>query len=145
MIRAQSDLHVAASPEDVFDRLADMRNELEWNPATVEMAKATEGDIGRGTRFEGKMKRVGPMHMEITEYERPRRLTMRGGGRPAYVDFGATFEPADGGTRVRTTLAMEPKGIAKLFSPLMARQVPRQEEETMQGFKRWTEGASRDR
>src|ERR687895_2556959 len=61
VIRTQSELHVAASPEVVFDRFVDMRNDLHWNPLAVEMTKATEGGIGNGTRFEGKMKRVGPM------------------------------------------------------------------------------------
>jgi uncharacterized protein YndB with AHSA1/START domain len=142
VIRSQSDLHVAASPEDVFDRLADMRNDPHWNPMAIEMEKIGDGPVGSGTRFEGKMKRVGPMHMVITEYDRPRRLAMRGGGRPSEVDFSASFEPAEGGTRVRTQLDMEPRSIAKLFSPLMARQVPKQQAESMQAFKRWVEGGS---
>lgn len=141
MIRTQSELHVAASPEVVFDRLVDMRNELHWNPMTVEMTKSTDGEITSGTRFDGKMKRVGPMHMVVTEYDRPRAFKMSGGGRPSEVDFSATLEPADGGTRIRTLLEMEPKGIAKLFSPLMARQVPKQEEESLQSFKRWVESS----
>lgn len=141
MIRAQSELHVAAPPEEVFDRLADMRNELHWNPQTVEMAKVTEGDVAQGTRFEGKMKRVGPMHMVVTEYNRPGALKMSGGGRSADADFSATLEQADGGTRVRTLLELDPKGIAKLFAPLMARQVPKQERETMESFKRWVESS----
>jgi hypothetical protein len=89
------------------------------------------------------MKRVGPMYMVISEYERPRRLRMSGGGRPADVDFTATFEPADGGTKVGATLEMAPKGPARLFASLMRRQVQRQEEETMERFKRWVESSSR--
>jgi hypothetical protein len=139
VIRTQHELHVAASPEVVFDRLADMRNDLHWNPMAVEMGKSTDGEVRSGTRFDGKMKRVGRMHMVITEFDRPRAFKTKGGSRGADVDYTATFEPADGGTRVRTQLEMEPKGIAKLLSPLMARQVPKQEEEVMQSFKRWVE------
>ena len=141
MIRTQSELHVAASPEVVFDRFVDMRNDLHWNPLAVEMTKATEGGIGNGTRFEGKMKRVGPMHMVVTQFDRPRAFKSSGGSRGADVDYSATFEPADGGTRIRTQLEMEPKGIAKLFAPLVARQVPKQEEQAMQSFKRWVESS----
>jgi uncharacterized protein YndB with AHSA1/START domain len=141
VIRAESELHVAAPPEEVFDRLVDMRNELHWNPMVVEMEKATDGEVASGTRFDGKMKRVGPMQMVVTDYERPRRFRMSGGGKPADVEFSASFEPADGGTRVLTDLQMEPRGITKLFSPLMARQVPKQEAETMQSFKRWVESS----
>jgi Polyketide cyclase / dehydrase and lipid transport len=141
VIRTQSELHVAASPEVVFDRLVDMRNDLHWNPIAVEMRKTTEGEIGDGTRFEGKMKRVGPMHMVVTQFDRPRAFKSSGGSRGADVDYSASFEPVDGGTRIRTELQMEPKGIAKLFAPLMARQVPKQEEESMQSFKRWVESS----
>jgi uncharacterized protein YndB with AHSA1/START domain len=75
MIDGHVDIVVAVPPEEVFDKLADMRNELQWNDMVTEMRKATEGDIGRGTRFEGKMKRgVGPMHMEVVEYERPNQI-----------------------------------------------------------------------
>ncbi|HEY7196140.1 MAG TPA: SRPBCC family protein [Gaiellaceae bacterium] len=137
MIRAEHDVHVSASPEEAFDRLADMRNEIDWNPMTTEMAKASEGEVGSGTRFEGKMKRVGSMYMVISDYDRPRRLGMRGGSRGADVHFTANFEPADGGTRIHTELGLEPKGIVKLFTPLMARQVPKQEVESMEAFKRW--------
>ena len=142
MIRAHTDLHVASTPDDVFDRMADMRNELEWNPNTTEMAKAGDGPVGSGTRFEGRMKRVGPMYMVISEYDRPHRLRMTGSGRPAEVDFTATFEPADGGTRVGATLEMAPQGVAKLVAPLMRRQVQRQEDETMERFKSWVESSS---
>ncbi len=139
MIRTEQELHIAASPEVVFDKLVDMRNELHWNPVTVEMTKTTEGEVESGTRFDGKMKRVGPMHMVIADFDRPRRFSSKGGGQSADVDYSATFEPADGGTRVRTSMSLEPKGLAKLLTPLVARQVPKQEEESMQAFKRWVE------
>lgn len=142
MIRAHTDLHVDSTPEDVFDRMADMRNELEWNPNVTEMTKAGDGPVGQGTRFEGRMKRVGPMYMVISEYDRPRSIRMTGGGRPANVDFAATFEPSEGGTRVDATLAMQPRGLGKYFARFLRGQVQRQEEETLARFKRWVESSS---
>jgi carbon monoxide dehydrogenase subunit G len=141
VIRTEQELQVAASPEEVFDRLVDMRNEVQWNPVTVEMAKSTDGEVGSSTRFEGKMKRVGSMYMVVTECERPRSFTSKGGSKSADVEYSATFEPAAGGTRIRSRMDIEPKGIAKVFAPLMARQVSKQEEESMQSFKRWVEGS----
>jgi uncharacterized protein YndB with AHSA1/START domain len=140
MINAHVDIQVAAPREEVFDKLADMRNELEWNEAVTEMRKATEGDIGPGTRFEGKMKRgVGPMQMEIVDYERPNRIRFRGGGRPADVEFTATFASQGEGTGVGATLTLEPKGMAKIFAPMMRRRVARDEAKTMDSFRRWVE------
>jgi hypothetical protein len=110
-------------------------------PDAQEMAKSTDGEVGSGTRFDGKMRRVGPMHMVVTEYNRPRRFASRGGSRGASVDYAATFEPAEGGTRVRTTMELEPRGIAKVLAPLMARSVAKQEDEAMQSFRRWVEGS----
>jgi uncharacterized protein YndB with AHSA1/START domain len=140
MVTARNDVHVAASPEETFDRLADLRNELHWNSLTLEMRKATDGAIGQGTRFEGKMGRgIGPMHMEIVEYQRPSRLRLRGGGRMADVEFTATLAPTGGGTTLGTELQMRPKGMARLFEPMMRRSVPRDEAKQMERFARWAE------
>jgi uncharacterized protein YndB with AHSA1/START domain len=141
MVTAHSEHQISAAPEEVFDKLADMRNELQWNSTVTEMRKATDGAIGPGTRFEGRMKKgVGPMHMEIVEYERPTRIRFRGGGRSADADFAATLAPSDGGTRIETTLQLDPKGLGKLFAPIMRRTVPRDEARTIESFKRWIEG-----
>ena len=144
MIRANSDIHVAAPPEEVFDRLVDMRTEVDWNPMTLEMAKVTDGDVARGTRFEGKMRRVGPMRMEVTEYDRPRHLAMHGGSRGVDVTWAADVEPADAGSRLRTDLGLDPKGVMKLFAPLMARQAGKQNDQSVAAFKRWMEGGRAD-
>jgi carbon monoxide dehydrogenase subunit G len=141
VITTDHEVQVAASPEEAFDKLLDMRNEVHWNPVTEEMSKTTDGPVGSGTRFDGKMKRVGPMHMVVTECDRPRSFTTEGGGRSASVSYSASFEPADGGTRIRTRMALDPKGVARVFAPLIARQVPKQEQEALGSFKRWIEGS----
>jgi Polyketide cyclase / dehydrase and lipid transport len=141
VITTDQELHVAAGPEEAFDKLVDMRNEVHWNPVTEEMSKTTDGPVGSGTRFEGKMKRVGPMHMVVTECERPRAFRTEGGSKSASVSYSASFEPAEGGTRIRTQMALDPKGLARIFAPLIARQVPKQEHEAMESFKRWIESA----
>ncbi len=64
---------------------------------------------------------------------------MRGGSRMADVEYVATLTPAEGGTKLGSTLNLDPKGPGKLFEPIMRRTVPKEEAKTMESFKRWVE------
>ena len=63
--------------EEVFDFVADERNEPTYNPNMVSAAMITDGPIGVGTRFSATV-RTGrrPLGMEIeyTAFDRPHRL-----------------------------------------------------------------------
>ncbi len=63
--------------EEVFDFVADERNEPRYNPRMLRAEKLTPGPIGVGTRFRAEMAAMrgsAPMTIEFTAYERPRRL-----------------------------------------------------------------------
>ena len=50
----ENSVQIERSPEDVFDYLVDLRNELEWNPDVESMKKLTDGPISVGTKFLAK-------------------------------------------------------------------------------------------
>ena len=63
--------------EQVFDFVADERNEPVYNPQMRSVEKTTPGPIGVGTVWQVVMasgKRSTPFELEVTEYVRPRRL-----------------------------------------------------------------------
>src|SRR5437899_1054547 len=66
--------------DEVFDFMADGRNEPHYNPHMLRAEQASSGPIGRGTRFRTEVATRGrsmEMAYEIAAYERPQRLALR--------------------------------------------------------------------
>jgi uncharacterized protein YndB with AHSA1/START domain len=104
MAHISGEVTIDALVEEVFDLVADERNEPRYDPRIVHAAKLSEGPVGRGSRFVGQPKGMGSkgrMTLEIVEHERPHRLHNIVGSSYMEVDGTLTFEEADGGTRLR--------------------------------------------
>jgi Polyketide cyclase / dehydrase and lipid transport len=83
-------VHIARSPEDVFDYCVDLTREPDWNPKARRVEKLTDGPIGLGTRYEAEFLKDSPTTIEFVRYERPvawesvgrsRRLDAKAEGR----------------------------------------------------------------
>ena len=66
--------HMDRSAEELFDLLADVRNEPRWQPDVIEVTKVSDGPVGAGTEFDGRYRGFGEMRIQVTEYERPGHL-----------------------------------------------------------------------
>ena len=76
--RITGHVRIAAPAEQVFDAVADTRNEPSFNPAMAGVELLTALPIGPGTRFRARMGRAGTqMLVELTEFDRPQRLGSR--------------------------------------------------------------------
>ena len=143
MAHIEGEITIARPPEDVFDYVADERNEPRFNPQMLSVEQLTPGPIGLGTRFRAEVTSRGrPLEMIIqyTAYERPRRLASA--TRMAAMDIrGAlTFDPVPEGTRMRWHWELAPRGLLRLLTPLVARMGRRQEEAIWAGLKGVLEG-----
>jgi hypothetical protein len=112
--------------EEVFDYLADIRNEPAWNPRALRLAKTTSGPIGRGTTFRGEYTGIGSLDTELVEYERPRRLAFRSHGQRMEIAGAFELSAGDAGTTVALTADLQPRGLFRLAAPLMAPMIRRQ-------------------
>jgi uncharacterized protein YndB with AHSA1/START domain len=77
MARVEGEIIISRPVEEVFDFVADERNEPRYNPRMLSAEKTSDGPVGAGTRFRTELKTMGrpmPMVVEFTGYERPRRL-----------------------------------------------------------------------
>ena len=84
---------------EVFDFVADERNEPRYNPRMLHVEKVTGGAIGIGTQFTATRKSMGrPLTrlLETTEYQRPTRLANTAGMPSATIRGVLTFEPDPG-------------------------------------------------
>jgi hypothetical protein len=108
---------VINKPVDVvFQTVVDVANFPNWNPGTPSARKLSNGEIGNGTRFELEIRGLGKVQQELREFDRnklvPNSKLMSGGHRFVFTAEGAK-------TRIDHELEMTPKGVFKIFIPLM--------------------------
>jgi hypothetical protein len=142
MAHITGEIVINRPPDVVFDYVADGRNEPRYNPSMRRVEQVSAGPIGLGTRFRAEvvsMGRAAEMTNEWTDFERPRRLGLR--SRLASMDIHGhlTFDPVPGGTRMRWSWELEPRGVLKLMGPMIAFMGRRQERRIWSGLKRLLE------
>ena len=133
MSRVQGEVLIRRPVEEVFDFVADERNEPTHNPDMVTAEMITDGTIGVGTRFTATVRagrRPLGMQIEYTAFDRPQRLAST--SRMATADFTGTltFTPSTGGTRLRWSWQARPKGALRLLAPVLGPIGARQERRT---------------
>lgn len=143
MVRIQGEIVINRPVEEVFDTVADERNEPHYNPRLLRVEQTSAGTIGVGTRFRAESTMIGrttAMTIEFTAYERPWRLSSSTHLSTMDIQGTLTFDPTPEGTRMRWTWDLAPRGLLKLMAPLVARAGKRQEESIWAGLKRFLEG-----
>ena len=125
-IEAHGDATILRPLTDVFDYLADPRNEPEWLPGATSVEKTSDGEVGLGATFVGEYRRAGRVEVELVEFERPSRVTFRARSKIVHFDDAVRLTPVEGGTRLMAQMTAEPQGLMRLFAPLMARTLRRQ-------------------
>ena len=120
-------IEISRPPQDVFDYVADLKRQTEWQASLVDVELETEGPTRVGTRavdtrkvpMGGKQK----FPFEITEHDPPNRTSFAVTGGPVRPHGTVTFTPLEGGKRTRVDFTMEfvRHGIGKLLVPLANR------------------------
>ena len=142
MVHIEGEIIINRPVETVFDFVADERNEPRYNPQMLRAEKISEGPIGLGTRFRARTTSGGrpvEMILEITAYDRPRRLASS--TRMAEMDIQGTLtlEPSGDGTRMHWSWAVKPRGLFKLMTPFIGLIGRRQERRIWRSLKQYLE------
>jgi hypothetical protein len=142
MLHIEGEIVINRPVEEVFDFVADERNEPRYNRQMRRAEQLTEGPIGTGTRFRAEMVSMGrPVEMviEFTGYERPRRLLSSTHMSAMDTSGGLTFDPIPEGTRMRWSWDLQTRGALKLMGPMVTRMGRNQEQRIWTGLKRLLE------
>jgi uncharacterized protein YndB with AHSA1/START domain len=142
MAHIEGEIVIARPVEEVFDCVADERNEPRYNPEMLRSEQVTDGPIGLGTRFEAEMRIRGgttPMTIEYTAYDRPHRIGSTSRLSAMEIHGTLTFEPVPAGTRMRWSWDVEPRGLLRLAGPVVRRIGERQERTIWAGLKHYLE------
>lgn len=137
MTHITGSIRIQAPQEQVFDTVADSRLEPSYNPAMTGVDLLTPEPIGLGTRFRARMGRGGmEMLVELTEFDRPRRLGSRTTSSLMETSGTLTCTPEAGATRLAWDWQVQPKGWFKAVGPLAGLLGSRMERKIWTGLKR---------
>ena len=142
MARISGRIRIAAPVERVFDTAADSRNEPSFNPAMTGVELLTPLPIGLGTRFRARMgKAGGEMLVELTEFERPHRLSSRTASSMMETTGRLTFAAEGDGTVMSWDWQVRPRGWMRILGPLAGALGGRMERRIWTGLKHQLEDA----
>jgi uncharacterized protein YndB with AHSA1/START domain len=142
MAHVEGEIIINRPDEDVFDFVADQRNEPRYNREMLQSELISDGPIGLGSQFRAVMSMRGKpveMTIEFTAYEPPRLLASSTHLSNMDIQGTLTFDPVPAGTRMRWSWELYPKGVLKLLTPLVARLGRRQEQAIWTGLKQYLE------
>ena len=141
MIEADGHATIGAPAERVFDVVADPTNEPRWLPGAKAVEQITPGPVGLGTRFRGTYARAGTVSLEVVEFDRPRRVTLRAASRIVHFDDAIELRPDGDRTRLSAHMTARPRGLMRLVEPLMARTMRTQFQANWAHLATYVEGA----
>ncbi|HET9646794.1 MAG TPA: nitroreductase/quinone reductase family protein [Microlunatus sp.] len=145
MTRIRGSLDIARPVAEVFDTVADQRNEPRYNPRMTASTKLTDGPIGVGTRFEATVLSRGkplPISIEYTDFERPHRIASRSVMAGAVAAGRIRCDPIASGTRFSWDWTVTLTGAARLAGPVVGLVGRRQERDIWTGLKHLLEGGT---
>jgi uncharacterized protein YndB with AHSA1/START domain len=127
-VRVTATTSIARPPETVFDMLADLRHDTEWNSRVSRAELLSAEPVGPGSRF--ALVNGGTAYdVTITRYERPSLLAFEASGNPD-LTITYTLTATGDGTELQSDFDFRPRGALKLVFPLLGpvirRDVPKQ-------------------
>ncbi len=122
---------IRRSVEDVFDYVSDLGNERFWNPHLLSVEALSVGPIVEGTRFRCHWQGGPPVECAYTLVDRPHRWEIYGTAKGMDIAFAGDVEPTEGGTRLTITMTLLPKGLFRLFGPMIRRGFQKKEEKNL--------------
>jgi len=136
-----AEVDIALPRAQVFDLMADARNELAWNSKVSRSDLVSPEPIRRGTEFltvNRGQKYVGI----ITTYDRPDEVGFNVVGRAMEINASMRFADSGDGTRMTARFDLQPKGLMKVMMPLMAGAIRKDFPRQLNSFKEFCESSA---
>ena len=117
----RNSIEINCPADVVFDCLSDLRQELEWNEALLEVEPLSEGPLRAGSKYRARFKRVGDSVIEYFDYQRPRLWVTRSSNPRLAAGLVGRVTPTSEGCRVDLETQLVPRGLLALGRPVLAR------------------------
>ena len=123
----------------VFQTVVDVAGFPNWNPTTPSARKLSNGEIGDGTRFELEVRPLGKVQHELREFDRNKQVRLVPNFKLMSGGHRFVFTPEGAKTRIDHELEMTPKGMFKIFTPLMGMMGKKNLRDTANALQRYLE------
>jgi uncharacterized protein YndB with AHSA1/START domain len=137
-MRVERTISIARPPAEVFDYISDIRNDPTWHTDVQEVRSSTDA-VGVGTVFDVRVKPsmgVSEGTMTVSRFE-PGSLVEFQGRMGRMAPTVTNICEGDGlGTRVTRRVELEPPGIMRLMTPMIARKIGTSNEGFLANLKR---------
>jgi uncharacterized protein YndB with AHSA1/START domain len=138
-IHFEHTIDVAQPPGRVFAVLADVSLTPQWLARCTGIEVLSPGPLAPGTKLRYSYReggRIGVMEGEVVERAENEALSFRYDDRMMRVGVHFSMKPAGGGTRLTHSIDITPKTFfARLLSPLIRRQIPKQTINAMESLR----------
>jgi carbon monoxide dehydrogenase subunit G len=141
VVRIELTIDVARPAEEVFAHLVDLDRVPEWQESALE-SRADE-PLAEGVQiFECRRVLGREVHsaLEVTEFDRPRRLMLRTLKGPVRFTVDHRLAEANGGTRLTVVAEGKAGGLMRLGEPMLARTVKAEMRKDFERLKELLEG-----
>jgi hypothetical protein len=123
VIRAAWRIRIERPVETVFDFVADLEREPEWNPDAANAVRTSPGEIGLGAVWEQDFRRAGHVVSTIDGWERPRYVSFHAASDASEAHVRFEFAPAGAATDVACGVELSLRGPLRLAEPLLRRRL----------------------
>ena len=123
MVRIELELEISRPPEDVFAALSDLERLPDWQDSALE--SRCEGPLRQGAHVVERRRIMGreiETELEVTEYDPPRRLTLKALTGPVRFTVEHELSKNGGSTALRVTGEGKPTGALRCAAPMVKRQ-----------------------
>ncbi len=134
------EVDIARPRDEVFDLMADARNELTWNSKVSECELVSAAPIGKGTEFT-TTNRGQKYVAHVTSYDRPDLVGFNVVGNALEINASMRFADSADGTRMSAQFDLRPKGFLKLMMPLISGPVRKDFPKQLASFKKFCESS----
>jgi uncharacterized protein YndB with AHSA1/START domain len=142
MINVEVSTTIDKPVPEVFAFVEDETNIPRWDPDLVKATRTSAGSTGPGTTFDleikpfmGETKGRG----EVVAYEPNRLIELQFVMGRLNPHVSHIFQPADGGTRFTRRVKMQPSGVLRMMSPLLAPMMRKRNVKYLETLKRLVE------
>lgn len=131
MIKNEKSILIQRPIEEVFAYVGNLQNGPEWQPGLLEVRRTTQGPLGIGTQFTSVRKLMGrkmESSVEFVAYEPNSKVTFKNTPGSMPMEASYLFESTVEGTRLTTTIELQPGGFMSLAEPMIAASLRREME-----------------
>lgn len=134
----REELEVDRPLEEVFAFVGDFANAERWDPGVASSRGLTEGPVRIGSRYDLTVlfdDRRLPMGYEVTAFDPPRRVELRGTESTVNALDDIRFEATDRGTHIRYTADLRLRGVLRLAEPFVRSRFVETGRRAMEGMR----------